>query len=116
MMHKVNFSMARLSRVACVCVSGLLFFNAAAWAAKTERPHTSLGNDEATFVFAGTCANNEPYRLVAYQKSVSGLSRSFYDYEGPNGKGTVQAETPPKVMAVRVCRKLAEIVNANYWE
>lgn len=116
MMYKANFSSSRLSRVACLCICGLLLFNVPAWAAKTERPNASLGNDEATFVFAGTCANNEPYRLVSYQKNVSGLPRSFYDYDGPNGQGTVQAETPPKVMAVRVCRKLAEIINANYWE
>ncbi len=57
-----------------------------------------------------------PIDLFRIKKSVAGLSRSFYDYDGPNGKGTVQAETPPKVMAARVCRKLAEIVNANYWE
>lgn len=44
------------------------------------------------------------------------MTQSFYDYEGPNGKGTVQTETVPKVMAARVCRKMAEIINANYWE
>ena len=86
------------------------------WAAKANRVAAGLSNDEAAFVFAGKCPSDEPYRLVSYQKNVSGLTHSFYDYEGPNGKGTVQSETSPKVMAARVCRKMAEIINANYWE
>lgn len=116
MMHKTNFSSSRPGRVACLLVSWLLLSNGPVLATNTEQRPMNLGNDEATFVFAGTCANNEPYRLVSYQANISGSSRSFYDYDGPNGQGTVQAETSPKVMAARVCRKLAEIINANYWE
>jgi hypothetical protein len=115
-MHKPNFSYLSLVSVTCFFFSALCFSNASAWASQTDQRNTNLGAHEEAFVFTGTCANNEPYRLVAYQKSVSGFSRSFYDYEGPNGMGTVQSETPPKVMAARVCRKLAEIINANYWE
>jgi hypothetical protein len=69
-----------------------------------------------TFVFAGKCPNGESYRLLSYQKSAGTSSQSFYDYEGPVGRGTVQSDTPPKVMAVRVCRKAAEIINTHYWE
>lgn len=71
---------------------------------------------EETYVFAGTCANGESYRMVSYQKVKSGSSYSYYDYSGPAGTGTVQSETQPKVMAVRVCRKAAEIISAHYWE
>lgn len=92
-----------------VCIA--LLNTAYAWAAKTD-----LGNNEEMFVFAGTCSNGEPYRLVSYQKSVGGSSPLYYDYDGPVGKGTVQSDAAPKVMATRVCRKLAEIINANYWE
>lgn len=92
-------------------ISIAVFSSACAWAAQQ-----GLSHHEETFVFAGTCPNGEPYRLVAYQKHVAGLSPSFYDYEGPAGKGTVQSDTDPKIMAVRVCRRLAEIINTHYWE
>lgn len=97
-------------------VSLLLFTSASTWAAKAETRHQELGNDEETFVFSGKCVNHESYRLVSYQRSVFGFTQSFYDYEGPNGKGTVQTQAPPRVMAARVCRRFAEIINANYWE
>jgi hypothetical protein len=115
-MHRLNFSGSSLAHVTSFVVSAFFLFNAAAWASNTERLNTNLDNNAEQLVFAGTCANNEPYRLVSYQKSVAGQARSFYDYVGPNGKGTVQSETQPKVMATRVCIKLAEIINANYWE
>jgi hypothetical protein len=47
---------------------------------------------------------------------VSGTRQSFYDYEGPAGKGKVSTTASPKTMSVRVCRQLAEIINQNYWE
>lgn len=68
-----------------------------------------LGNDDETFVFMGKCPNGEMYRLKAYQKWVDGTSESFYDYDGPAGKGSVQTKTSPRTLAVRICRKLAEI-------
>lgn len=77
---------------------------------------TTLGNDEDTFTFVGRCPNGEKYRLVSYQMDVSGTSQSFYDYEGPAGKGKVSTSASPKTMSVRVCRRLAEIINQNYWE
>lgn len=97
-------------------VSTVVWASASVWAATAEKSTTRLGNDDEAFVFSGKCANDEPYRLVAYQKNASGFAKSFYDYEGPNGKGTVQTETTPKVMAARVCRRMAEIINVNYWE
>jgi len=84
--------------------------------AKSVKLNTELANNDETFVFAGQCFNGEPYRLFLYQKSVSGFSQSHYDYNGPAGKGTIQSDTAPKVMAARVCRKYAEIISAKYWE
>jgi hypothetical protein len=75
-----------------------------------------LGHDETSFTFAGRCPNGEPYRLFSYEKLVSGVSLPYYDYDAPVGKGTVQSDTAPKVMAVRICRRWAEIISTNYWE
>jgi len=83
---------------------------------KTENSQVTLGNDGNTFTFAGRCPNGENYRLVSYEMAISGTSHSFYNYEGPAGKGTVSTSASPKTMAVRVCRQLAEIINQNYWE
>ena len=76
----------------------------------------TLGNDEDAFTFVGKCPNGDNYRLVSYQMDVSGVHQSFYDYEGPAGKGKVSTSASPKTMSVRVCRRLAEIINQNYWE
>jgi len=83
---------------------------------KTEKQQLTLGNDEDAFIFVGRCPNGDHYRLVSYQTAVSGASESFYDYEGPAGKGKVSTTATPKTMSVRVCRHLAEIINQNYWE
>jgi hypothetical protein len=82
----------------------------------TAKFQTTLGNDEDTFTFVGQCPNGEKYRLVSYVMDVSGTRQSFYDYEGPAGKGKVSTTASPKTMSVRVCRQLAEIINQNYWE
>ena len=84
--------------------------------ATTAKLQTTLGNDENTFTFAGKCPNGDSYRLVSYEMDVSGTPQSFYDYEGPAGKGKVSTTASPKTMSVRVCRQLAEIINQNYWE
>lgn len=85
-------------------------------AATAQNADAQRGREEEAYVFAGKCANGETYRLVSYQKSISGIRQSYYDYNGPVGTGTVQSETDPKVMAVRVCHKSAEIISTNYWE
>lgn len=77
---------------------------------------SKLGNDDITFTFAGHCPNGESYRIFSYQRVVGDIPQSFYDYEGPVGKGTVRTDASPKTMSARVCRKLAEIINTNYWE
>lgn len=115
-MNKVNVISHHLTYLSRLLISIALLSSSVAWAATTERMKTQLSNDEETFLFTGVCQNGEPYRLFSYQKGTGDLSQSYYDYEGPAGKGTVRSDTYPKVMAVRVCRKLAEIINANYWE
>jgi hypothetical protein len=82
----------------------------------TAELQATIGNDEDTFTFAGQCPNGDPYRLVTYEMDVSGTRQSFYDYEGPAGKGKVSTSASPKTMSVRVCRQLAEIINQHYWE
>lgn len=94
----------------------LLVITMSVSAATPSKFEPTKDNQEETFTFAGRCFNGEPYRLFLYQKSVAGFSQSHYDYDGPAGKGTVQSDTSPKVMAARVCRKFAEIINAKYWE
>lgn len=113
-MNTADLSRSRFYRSALLACFCLLF--GAACAAKSGKLDLEFGNNEETFVFAGTCFNGEPYRLFLYQKNIAGLSQSHYDYDGPVGKGTVQSDTSPKVMAARVCRKYAEIINAKYWE
>jgi hypothetical protein len=76
---------------------------------------STLGDDES-YVFAGKCPNGEPYRFVSYQKNMSGAVHTYYDYSGPAGNGTVESDTAPKVMAVRICRPSAEIISTSYWE
>jgi len=59
----------------------------------------------------GRCPNGEAFRLFSYDKEVEGYWKSFYDYQGPVGTGTVKTRTAPKVMASRVCVALAEIAS-----
>lgn len=59
----------------------------------------------------GRCPNGEAFRLLAYEKPVDGVWKSFYDYQGPVGVGTVITRTVPQVMARRVCIALAEIAS-----
>jgi hypothetical protein len=85
------------------CLSAL-----ASTAGVGHAPH-ALGPDDDTYVFMGRCPSGAVYRLVAYDKEAQGLKQSYYDYEGPAGKGTVKTKTAPRVMMSRVCLALAEI-------
>ncbi len=59
----------------------------------------------------GRCPNGDAYRLISYEKEVEGYWKSFYDYKGPVGTGTVKTKTVPRVMVSRVCIALAEIAS-----
>ena len=81
------------------------------WAAKLPKTALVLGNDETEFVFLGKCPNGEHYRIYAYSQLIQGQSASMYDYSGPAGQGTIRSSTPPRTLAVRVCRQQAEIID-----
>lgn len=71
----------------------------------------ALGEDEQEFRFMGRCPDGATYRLHAYLKTVNDVNLPFYDYQGPAGVGTVKTAISPKVMAARVCRQRAEILD-----
>lgn len=62
-------------------------------------------------LMTGRCPNGDAYRLISYEKEVEGYWKSFYDYQGPVGSGTVKTKTVPRVMVSRVCIALAEIAS-----
>ena len=72
-----------------------------------------IGNNDNEFIFAGRCINGESYRIYSYEKNIDGHSKSFYDFEGPVGKGTVMTNASPKTLAERICRQTAEIADGS---
>ena len=90
-----------------------------AFSANPSVPDKSSGistTDEQVFIFAGKCPNGNVYRIVSYQLDVDGLTKSFYDYEGPAGKGTVQTEIQPRKMVVRICHELADLRDGSKFD
>lgn len=81
-----------------------------------EKTVPRVENDEQEFTFVGKCPNGNSYRIFSYQMTVDGLTKSFYDYEGPAGKGTVQTEAQPRKMAVRICHELADIRDGSKYD
>lgn len=105
------FSRAIIIAIAFISTASLSIFLSTFASPVQAENHTSLGEDDNEFVFAGTCHNGESYRLFSYAKVVDGLAFWQHDYEGPAGKGSVRTRATPRTMAVRVCRKLAEIID-----
>jgi hypothetical protein len=101
--------------LACFFANIVALPNAVAWMthAQTQMP---LGNDDATFTFAGRCPTGESYHIFSYQMDVDGLTQSFYDYEGPAGKGTVRTNAPPRKMVSRICHASADISNGSRYD
>jgi hypothetical protein len=81
--------------------------------AKAKHLQVQPGNNDTEFIFAGRCMNGESYRIYSYEKNIDGAVKSFYDYEGPAGKGTVITSASPKTVAERICRHSAEIANGS---
>lgn len=108
-MQKYRFRFPQIRPWSPVFLSFLVLSLGSIASANPVRIAPVLGNDFETYVVMGKCPNGEMYRLKAYQKFVDGTSESFYDYEGPAGKGSVQTKTSLRTLAVRICRKLAEI-------
>lgn len=113
MLQRIQNNVHRSCALA-LCLAGLV--SQSVYAASNKIEPIQLGNDEENFVFAGVCSNGASYRLHLYQRDMNGQLQSFYEYTGPAGTGIVQSDTPPKVMAARVCRQQAEIISARYWE
>jgi hypothetical protein len=86
------------------------------WAAtpSVDPAQRALNPAEAGITMTGRCPNGDAFRLVSYDKQVAGLWKSFYDYQGPVGAGTVRTQTAPRVMASRVCIALAEIASDEH--
>ena len=76
--------------------------------------HNASAASASGITMTGLCRNGEAFRLVAYEKQVDGVWKSFYDYQGPVGVGTVKTKTAPKVMASRVCIALAEVASDEH--
>lgn len=85
--------------------------------ARTEhKPTYTLGDDDMEFVFVGHCPNGDSYRMFSYQMEIDGLTQSFYDYQGPAGKGTVKTTAQPKKMLTRLCRNSADINDGSKFD
>lgn len=94
-----------------VAAVGLSMVIGLTWADSVPVHAPPLGTDETAFVFMGTCDHGEKYRIVAYTQIFEGQPASMYDFEGPAGSGTIRSNTTPRTLAVRVCRKMAEIID-----
>lgn len=105
----MNFNRTRWSWLMCGILS--LACLAALATTHVEQELDILGPDDDTHVFMGRCPSGEVYRLFSYDKQVDGRKRSFYDYKGPAGQGTVKTQTAPRVIMTRVCLSLAEIAD-----
>ena len=106
-----NRQSLRISLVLCLTAQLALFPAHRVQALEAKPMVLALGEDEHEYGFMGRCPDGRTYRLHAYQKPVNGVNLPFYDYQGPAGAGTVKTAISPKVMAARVCRELAEIMD-----
>jgi hypothetical protein len=102
--------------IVCIVINVATFPSVFADTTKTKQAQVPFGNDEQEFIFAGSCPYGGTYRIHSYQMEVDGLTQSFYDYEGPAGKGTVRTNAAPKKMVVRVCNELAELADGSKYD
>lgn len=109
-----NFKYSNFFLLSCISVSIATVPVLAALA--DENATSVIVNNDTEFVFAGRCPNGEPYRIFSYQMEIDGLTQSFYDYEGPSGKGTVRTNIQPKKMLVRLCNDLADINDGSKFD
>lgn len=79
--------------------------------AATAKPKPTVWKEEQSFTFAGKCFNGNRYWLFASEKIEDGQVIPYYTYTGPVGSGTVRTNAPPKVMAQRICREMADIAD-----
>lgn len=100
----------------CLIANITTFPHVMAQSGASNSSHRESINDEQAFIFAGRCPNGEGYRIFAYPMDVDGLSQSFYDFDGPAGKGTVRTNSSPKKLAVRVCHTSADIQDGSKFD
>jgi hypothetical protein len=111
MRNILNHSPARYGMTALFLVMAATSLAASQIGDSVEKVST---HSDGGITMTGLCRNGDAFRLVSYEKQVSGLWKSFYDYQGPVGAGTVKTKTVPKVMASRVCVALAEIASDEH--
>lgn len=109
-----NLKHSNLFLLTCLAANMALLPALAAHAPKNAKP--TIRNDETEFVFAGHCTNGKSYRIVSHQMDIDGLMQSFYDYEGPAGKGTIRTNVSPQKMLTRLCRDLADIHDGSKFD
>jgi hypothetical protein len=102
--------------LACLIANVVSFPSVMARSGQSDSFQTPLRDDAQEFIFAGHCPSGNAYRVIAYQLDVDGLSQSFYDYEGPAGKGTVQTNASPKKFVVRICHAQADINSGSKFD
>jgi hypothetical protein len=103
-----------ISRWALSLLVGITALTTLAATPGVDPAQHALSPAEVGITMTGRCPNGDAFRLVAYNKEVAGLWKSFYDYQGPVGAGTVRTLTAPRVMASRVCIALAEIASDEH--
>ena len=111
-----NLTVSGAFLIGCLTANAVTSHLVFADTGKTNQAQVPFGNDEQEFIFAGRCPYGGAYRIHSYQMEVDGLPQSFYDYEGPAGKGTVRTNAAPKKMVVRVCNELAEIADGSKYD
>lgn len=80
-------------------------------AATTVKSKPTAWKEETSFTFAGKCFNGKNFWMFASEKIEDGQVIPYYTYTGPVGSGTVRTNAPPKVMAQRICREMADIAD-----
>lgn len=107
MLNTVNRSSVFL--LLCFVINIFTVPSLTALAADAGSVSSVLTSDDPGSTFAGLCPNGSPYRIFSYQLDIDGLTQSFYDYEGPAGKGTIRTGIPSEKMVVRVCHENADL-------
>jgi hypothetical protein len=110
MFKKLNFSdfFLLLCLIANVATRPAL----AAWSNETPSSLLEVKTQVQEFIFVAQCINGHNYQPHSYQMERDGLTMTFYAYQRPAGKVTLQAEVQPQEMTNRTCREIADARNA----
>ena len=100
----------------CLIANITIFPSVMAQSEPSNSFRRKLNSDEQEFIFVGRCPNGEGYRIFAYHADIDGLTQSFYDFDGPAGKGTVRTNSSPKKLAARVCHMSADIQDGSRFD